>query len=520
MSDIQALASVRKTPEYQASKAQLSDREWRIDNLYWIKNKDGVPIPFKRNHAQRLYSAQEWYRDTILKSRKLGFSTLIGIEILDGCIFASNQTGGIIDRTLDDAKDKLQIVKFAYDRLPLSIREGMPLVVDNQEELQFDNGSKVVCGTSYRGGTPQFLHVSEFGPISAKSPDTAREIKNGSFPSVPKTGKIWVESTPMGTSGQFYDLVKAGEQLQQSGQKLTALDFKLHFFGWYNDPDNRLPVNLVLIPADMQEYFARLAKDWGIVTDGMQQAWYVKTREFLGPDDMRSEHPSTPDECFFASLEGAYFKTEMNLARREGRVGKPVPHDPTRPVHTFWDIGMDGNLAIGFLQTDGVRHRAIDFVRGEHSGLSEGLKILKSKNELRGFMYGKHYGPHDLENRDWSNMNEITAQTRKEVAADHGVIFTVIPRVSDKADSIEAGRRMINTTYFCSEYAGGLVECLDNYSRAWNKTTSQWLAIPAKNGFDHGADAWQQISMGFQPEEFKRESSGGRSRKKGSFWSN
>jgi hypothetical protein len=27
---------------------------------------------------------------------------------------------------------------------------------------------------------------------------------------------------------------------------------------------------------------------------------------------MRREHPSTPDECFYASLEGAYFKNEMN----------------------------------------------------------------------------------------------------------------------------------------------------------------------------------------------------------------
>jgi hypothetical protein len=47
-----------QTPEYQAAKAQLADREWRLDNLYWIKNKEGVAIPFKRNRAQRQYSAR------------------------------------------------------------------------------------------------------------------------------------------------------------------------------------------------------------------------------------------------------------------------------------------------------------------------------------------------------------------------------------------------------------------------------------------------------------------------------
>lgn len=516
--DASALEAVRKSPQYQAAKAQLADRNWRLDNLYGIKTTEGLAIPFKRNQAQRVYSGREWFRDTILKSRKLGFSTYIAIELLDGCMFASNQTAGIIDRTLDDAKAKLAMVKFAYDYMPSSLRMANPLLVDNQEELKWANGSKIVAGTSYRGDTPQMLHISEFGPISAKSPMIAKEIKNGSIPSVPINGKIWVESTAMGTSGEFFDLVKAGEQLAATGQELSKLDFKLHFFGWHMNPANRLPINLVHIPADMREYFETLRAKHGIITDGQQQAWYVKTREFLGADDMRSEHPSTPDECFFASLEGAYFKNEMNLARRDKRIGQPVPHDPSRPVHTYWDLGMDGNLAIGFMQTDGVRHRHIDFQRGEHSGLSDGIKILKEKNQTRGFSYGKHYGPHDLQEREWTDMTGVTARTRKEIAAEHGIEFIVVPRVLDKADSIESARRLINTSYFCSEYAGDLVECLDNYTKMWNRTTAQWMATPAKNGFDHGADAFQQIAMGLQPDVvYRRDQTLGK--RKGSHWS-
>ncbi len=515
----ETLEAIRATPQYQAAKDRLADREWRLDNLYWIKNEDGIPIPFRRNEAQLYYSAREWFRDTILKSRKIGFSTLIAIEMLDACLFSSNTVAGIIDRTVDDASSKLSICKFAYERLPPSLKDASPIVKNNDSELSWSNGSSIVAGTSYRGDTPQYLWVSEFGIISAKTPDQAKEIKIGSFKSVPKRGKIWVESTPMGTSGEFYDLVKAGEQLAAAGQKLTEYDFKLHFFGWHQKQSNRLPINLVHIPADMREYFEQLRVKHGIVTDGMQQAWYTKQREILGPDDILSEEPSTPDECFFASLEGAYFKTEMNLARKDGRIGKPVPHDQTRPVHTFWDLGNDQNMAIGFLQTDGVRHRAIDFARGEHSGLSDGIRILKEKAAVRGFVYGKHYGPHDLETRDWSNMTGVTAQTRKEVAADHGIDFIVVPRVGDKADSIEAGRRLINATWFCSEYAGDLVECLDNYAKSWNKTTMQWTGIPAKNGFDHGADAWQQIAMGMLPDVVHRRDQLSTGKRKGSHWS-
>lgn len=518
MSDTSSLEAIRQSPQYQAAKAQLADREWRLDNLYWIKSEEGIAIPFKRNEAQLYYSRREWYRDTILKSRKIGFSTLIAIEMLDGCMFASNTVGGIIDRTIDDASAKLSIVKFAYERMPESMRLANPLVKDNEKELQWANGSKIVAGTSYRGDTPQMLWVSEYGPISAKNPNVAKEIKTGSITSVPKSGKVWVESTAMGTAGEFFELVKGGEQLQASGQALTQLDFRLHFFGWHKKQGNRLPINLVHIPADMREYFEVLERKHGIATDGMQRAWYVKERERLGPDDMRSEHPSTPDECFYASLEGAYWKDEMNAARREKRVGLPVPHDSTRPTHTFWDLGMDGNLAIGFFQTDGVRHRVIDFQRGEHSGLSDGIRILKEKQQTRGFSYGKHYGPHDLEVREWSDMTGITARTRKEVAAEHGIEFIVVPRVGDKADAIEAGRRFIAMSYFCSEYAGDLVECCDNYTKSWNKTTAQWMGTPAKNGFDHGADALQQAARGLQPDViYRREQLGGR--RKGSHWS-
>jgi hypothetical protein len=62
-------------------------------------------------------------------------------------------------------------------------------------------------------------------------------------------------------------------------------------------------------------------------------------------------------------LEGSYFKREMTKARDEKRLGLPVPYDPSRPVNTFWDVGMNDENCIWFHQTDGVRHRLIDFYR-------------------------------------------------------------------------------------------------------------------------------------------------------------
>ena len=52
--------------------------------------------------------------------------------------------------------------------------------------------------------------------------------------------------------------------------------------------------------------------------------------EEQGPDDMKSEFPSRIDECFYSSLEGAYFKREMTKARDDKRIGLPVPYDPVQ----------------------------------------------------------------------------------------------------------------------------------------------------------------------------------------------
>src|SRR6185312_9827467 len=173
------IEKLKKSPAGRAIKQRLSDREWRLDNLYRIKDENGLSIPFKRNDAQMAYHRAAWYRDVIPKARKLGFSTYIGIMICDDCLIRSNTTAGIVDRSLDDACDKLATIKFAYQNMPgemgEQIRRAVPLVKANEKELTWANGSSVSVGTTYRGGTPGLLHISEYGKTSVDSPETARE---------------------------------------------------------------------------------------------------------------------------------------------------------------------------------------------------------------------------------------------------------------------------------------------------------------------------------------------------------
>jgi len=479
---------------FQELKQKLSDREWRLDNLYWIQNEKGEAVRFVRNDAQREYWSNLWYLNICLKARQLGMSSLVAIIILDSCLFSSNTAAGIIDYTLPDATKKLAKIKFAYDRLPELLKKTIPLVKQNTQEMEFGNGSSVQVGTSHRGGTLQILHVSELGKISAMFPDKAREIKTGAFGTVHPGQFIHVESTAEGIGGEFHDMVKRAGDLQKQGKPLTELSFKLHFFPWWKHRGYQIRNHSVPISAELQEYFAGLEAR-GIKLTPEQQFWYAEKRSQLGPDDILREYPSTEEESFQASVEGAYFKQQMSKARIEGRIGQ-VPFDPNRKVNTFWDIGVGDQTSIWFHQSDGVRHRLIDYYENSGEGLAHYAGVLEKKAQERGFSYGTHYGPHDLTVREWGS----NAKPRVEAAAELGVKFEVVGRVDNKNDAIEATRSFLALTWIDETHCERGIQCLDNYRKEWDERLATWRPRPLHDYASHGSDALMTGVIGFVPD--------------------
>lgn len=475
-------------------EATLGNAEWRIDNLYWIQNEQGKKVRFVRNEAQRSWWHNRWWLNVILKARQLGFSTEIAIEMLDECLFIPNFTAGIIDYSIDDAKKKLDKIKFAYDNLPAYLKLQTRLIKDNTETLEFSNGSKVEVGTSHRGGTLQHLHVSEYGKISAVRPDKAKEIKIGGFGTVHVGMRIDVESTAAGIGGEFHDMVQRAEALAQEGRELSQLDFKLHFFAWWQHPGYVLDPRNVRISAELADYFTDLKANHRIDLSPEQRAWYAAKLAQIGIDGIYQEYPSYPDEAFKASVDGAYFKRQMSKARLDGRITR-LHHDEMRLVNTFWDIGND-TTSIWFHQTDGVRHRLIDYYEAADESIAHYAMELKDRSEAVGYNYGKHYGPHDLENTEWGG----TGKTRKEIAEGLGLKFTVIPRIDDKNDAIDAARLFLGMCWFDEIHCARGIACLDNYKKKWNKLLSTWSREPLHDWASHGADSFMTGAMGYKPE--------------------
>ncbi|MEM8971746.1 MAG: terminase [Pseudomonadota bacterium] len=476
-------------------KALFTNQEWRLNNLYYIQDVNGTEIKFQMNESQWQLWRDLHYCNVIPKARQLGFSTFIAIFMLDTCLFRPNTSAGIIDITLDDAKKKLAKIKYAYDRLPAMVKSSLSLVKDNTQELKFSNESDINVGTSHRGGTLQILHISEFGKIAAQYPDKAREIRTGAFGTIHSGQMIFVESTAEGAHGDFHDLTMQAKADQDEGRTLNPQDFKLHFFPWQQHPGYIADAGHVIVPQELTKYFAELEAKHGIPLTAEQKAWYVGKRRLVGPDDMWREYPATLEEAFNASIEGAYFKTQMTKMRIDGRICR-IPFNPHIPVNTFWDIGVSDTTVIWFHQSGaGGSHALIDYFEDCGEGVDYYVRILREKAAERGFIYGKHYGPHDIEARNWAVPG---AKPIKDVAAEFDLNFEVVPRISNKQDSIEIARGFLGMTSIDEEYCAQGIKVLDNYRKKWNERRADWSRDPLHDWASHGADALQTGACGFE----------------------
>lgn len=490
--------------ERELKAVTIEDPEWRIDNLYFIQDEHGREVKFVRNEAQRRWWNERWFLNVILKARQLGFSTEIALEILDRCLFTPNTSAGIIDYSLDDAIKKLDKIKFAYARMRPDIRQSVSLIKANTETLEFSNGSSIQVGTSHRGGTLQILHVSEYGKISATRPDKAKEIKTGGFGTIHVGQTIHVESTAEGLGGEFHDMVQRADALQKEQRPLSELDFKLHFFAWYQHAGYRLDPKTVRVPVELDEYFAELQAKHGIRLDASQRAWYAAKRYQIGPDNMFREYPSIPEEAFKASIDGAYFKRQMSAARVDGRITH-VPYDDTRLVNTWWDIGND-TTSIWFHQTDGVRHRFIDYYEAADESISHYAHELNARRTNFGWTYGQHLGPHDLGNTEWGTVTAPGAmpKSRVQIAQGLGIKFKVIERILDKNDAIDAARQLLAMCWFDEKHCEQGIKCLDGYRKKWNEQLATWSREPLHDWASHGADSFMTGAMGYKPEREKK----------------
>lgn len=477
--------------DYQKIKSKLSDRWWRLNNLYYITDKEGKKIKFRPNWAQEDFYNNLHYVNVNLKARQLGFTTFTAIYFLDACLFNSNHKAGIIAHTLDDAqkifKDK---VKFAYDCLPQWLKDLRPATSDNARTLEFSNKSSIYVGTSLRGGTFQKLLVSEYGKISAKYPDKATEIKTGALNTVAQGQQIIVESTAEGKVGEFFKLTEQARKLQDVGRPLARIEPKFFFYSWWQNPEyraNEEETRSVVVGDENQKYFSELETGNGIVLTSEQKAWYVLKKEQQG-EMMPQEYPSTPEEAFQGSLQGAFYTKQMREVRKRGQI-RHIPYNPKYQVFTWWDLGTNDLMTTLFYQYIDGQHLFIDY----HEASGEGWEYYAKMLLNRGYNYGKHFFPHDGNNR----MRGAQLFTDRQMAEQCGIRpVEVTNRSRDVWGDIQNHCiPMLPQCHFDAVKCEKIINHLDAYRRKWSKADNMFMQEEQHDEASHGASAFRTFAV-------------------------
>jgi len=466
-------------------------KSWRMSNLYYIQNKQGKRVLFKPNLAQQKFYDNIWLLNIILKARQRGFTTFIDLYILDEILFNNGMEAGIIAHTKPDAEKIFRRkIQYPYSQLPEVLRDTIGIVGSSKSHIEFTNGSTIHVSVSMRSGTLQYLHLSEFGKVCAKNPEKAREIVTGSLETVAAGEMVFIESTAEGREGYFHDYCSEAEKLAISGRELTNLDYRFHFFPWWEAEEYRLNPELVPIPAEFQLYFDKFENEYGVKLDRSQRAWYVKKALIL-KDDMKREYPGSSKEAFEAAVVGAYYETEMAKMRKEGRITN-VPFERELPVNTFWDLGMDDSTSIWFHQRVGLENRLIDYYEMNGEGMAHYARVLAD----RGYIYGTHIMPHDAKVRGLN-----TGKSRKETAESLNISpIDLSPRPTgndELLDQIEAVRNFLSTCWIDEENCSVGIKCLDSYKKEWNDKLGAFRRTPLHNWACHGADSLRTGAVGY-----------------------
>lgn len=187
-----------------------------------------------------------------------------------------------------------------------------------------------------------------------------------------------------------------------------------------------------------------------------------------------------------AAIHGAWYRTEMAAALKEGRI-TTVPYDPSIPVDTDWDLGMVDAMVVVFSQAlRSGEIRVIDYYEAEGEALPHFVKMLADKP----YVYGKHYPPHD------ATIKELgSGKSRIEVAKDLGLRFEWPDANPGVLAGIDAARRMFPKVWFDEKKAARLIECLRQYRKTFNTRLDTFTGVPVHNWASHGADAFRGLAV-------------------------
>lgn len=222
---------------------------------------------------------------------------------------------------------------------------------------------------------------------------------------------------------------------------------------------------------------------------------------------------------FEAPVLGSYYGWLMARADKEDRIGL-VPHDPTLPVYSSWDLGMRDSTDIWLFQLHGREVAVIDHI--QHNGVSlawyvnrmygeevfdeEGRRLPKPKpfagedaikhSHRKKYRYAEGepncYVPHD------ALVSELgSGKRRVDRLVKMGLTPHVLPRTSI-ADGINAVRELLPRCYFDEEKTQRGRDGLTSYRKEWDDEKRVFKDTPLHDWASNPSDSFRYLAVGLR----------------------
>lgn len=330
------------------------------------------------------------------------------------------------------------------DYIPPEFLDGKPN--DTRMTIKFINGSIIRVGgsddpDSLRGGNSSVFVLSEWSEQDPYTLGVIRPIVKAN------KGIILFNFTPKGDNHAKTTYQMAGEMPGWWREVLTVDDT-----GIFTREE---------LDQELQEYI----RDYGEVEGRakFEQEYYCS---------------------FDAPVVGSYYGEQLKKAESENRITS-VPYDSIIPVNTAWDLGIGDSTAIWFYQLVGKEIRIIDYYASSGVGLEHYSNELKSK----GYSYGEHYAPHDIEVKELGS-----GKSRIEIAKNFGINFRIAPKLSID-DGIQAVRGILSRCWFDKTKCEAGLMALKNYTKEWDTKNKVFRPYPKHDWSSHPSDAFRYLAV-------------------------
>ncbi len=273
--------------KYKTSPQPTTWREYLMWAMLRIRDKHGHLRPLVLNRAQQDLERRSTNRNIVLKARQLGVTTYVAARFFISCITREGTLSVQVAHDQRSAEEIFRIVHRLLDNLPEPLRRGA-LVTSRANVRQivfpvFDSEYRVETAAdpnAGRGLTIHNLHCSEV----ARWPRDVSETLASLRAAVPPEGEIFLESTPNGAGGTFYN----------EWQFASQTGYERHFYPWWWDPTYRRPLKIVRFSEEELELMQK---------HGLNPAQIAFRREVHANfrNRAREEYAEDPESCFLAS---------------------------------------------------------------------------------------------------------------------------------------------------------------------------------------------------------------------------